>query len=156
MIQMKMMPSAGLATCQVLYGTPPSYPDIFLKECSRTLDPGEQQLPHRMPGGFPEGAWLGRAESSQMRQGRVADRGSSLHATPRAHPAQRWEAAAGSQKRDPTSGEFPPWSWASPRLAAEGPKFKSTGVCFPKELQGRRSTHPTALEFRTHLLPMTV
>lgn len=65
------------------------------------------------------------------------------------------------------AGEFPPWSWVSPGLAAEGP----AGYCLagsgfqiqinrslycPSELQGRRSTHPAALKIRPHLLPMTL
>lgn len=63
------------------------------------------------------------------------------------------------------AGEFPPWSWVSLRLAAEGPadyclagsgsqiQINRSLFC-PTELQGRRSTHPAALKIRPHLLPM--
>lgn len=147
--------------CQGLYGTPPSYPDYFPKECSRILDLREQQLSHRMPRVL-EGTWIGSGGEQPDEAGQGCCQRVQSPCS-----AQRWEAAVGRQRREPIAAEFLPWSWASPRLAAEGPAGYSLAgprskiqihrsLFFPKELQGRRSTHPAALEFRTHLLPTTV
>lgn len=122
MSQVKVIPSPVLATCQVLYGTYPSYPDIFPKECSRILDPREQQLPLRMPRGFLEGTRMGRAESNQTRQSRVADR-RTLHAQTR------------DGKQLPGSKE----SWTVPTLELDSP-HPGAGCLQGSLLSGQQAT----------------
>lgn len=163
MIQVKVMPSAVLATCHVLYGTHPSYPDIFPKEGSRILDPREQQLPHRMPRGFLEGTGMGWAESKQPRQSRVADRQSSLHGTLHAQTRDRKQLPGSKQ-----SWTVPTRSWVSPRLAAEwsagyflaepGSQIQINRSLFPhpQRVLREKETLSAVLEFRPHFLPTTL
>lgn len=109
---------------------------------------------------------MGGAERDQMRQSRVADRGSHLHGD------LRTQIRDEKQLAEDREGSKQSWrvhvlELSPPGLVLRGqlatvwlnPKLRSTGVSFsPQELRGRRSTHPAVLESRPYpgVLPTTL